>query len=291
MNYSSFQFFLSEVYSSVTRNRLMAFATFTTMSFSILILGIFFLMIGNLNFITNFLISQVEVKVFLEDNLSDKAVYEVKNALSSHSMVEKVHFVSKEEALEMLEKKLRGNIPIKKNPLLDSIEVSVKDPENISEVALFAQELSGVHHVKYGRLELESLIKFSRIIQVLGGVIIVALILITVLIVSNTIRLTIYARRKEIEIMQLVGATRWFVRWPFIMEGLFYGFFGSFLSSAALFIIYYVFAAFFVETIYFIEIIPGFSSFTVLLALGLIITGMIMGFFSSFLSVTRFLKN
>jgi len=290
MNYSSLQFFFSEVYNSVKRNPLMAFASFSTMFFSIMVLGIFLLMIGNINFMTDYLISQVEVKVFLEDGISEKDVYEIKTGLTSNPSVESVHFVSKEEALRMLEKMLKRNIPVKKNTLLDSIEVSVKNPEDIDSVALEAQKLPGVSHVKYGKLELENLVKFSLIVRLAGAVLTLLLVIITIVIVSNTIRLTIFARSREIEIMQLVGATRWFIKWPFILEGFFYGFSASFISVIILFIFYYIFADFFSSNIHFIGIISPFSFFSFLSFFILLITGIFMGIFASLFSVNRFLK-
>lgn len=287
MGYSSIEFFFSEVHKAIIRNPLMSFAAFSTVLVSVVVLGLFLIIIGNLNFITDVLLSQVEVTVFLEEGLSEEGIFQIKTTLQSYASVDSVHFVSREEALKILEEKLKGNIPVKENPLLNSLEVSVRDPEKISEIASKAEKLKGVHHVKYGKREYDKLRSFSSFINKVGSGFTILMIVITMLIVTNTIRLTIYARKQEIDIMQLVGATRWFIRWPFIMEGLVYGFFGSILAVIILFLSYRAFTAWVFRSLPFIPLIPSLSLYT---ALALLITGIVMGFIASLFSVSRFLK-
>jgi len=239
-----------------------------------------------LNFITQVLISQVEITVFLKDGVKENVVYDIKKKLLSNNSVKEARFVSKEEALKRLEERL-GHLPLKQNPLLNSIEVSVSVPEEISRVAQQAEKFKGVHHVKYGKKESEKLIKLSRIVHIIGALSIIFMTVVTLLIVSNTIRLTIYARRKEIEIMQLVGATRWFIRWPFLMEGMCYGFAGSLIAVIILSLTYNFFASWIQSSISFIPIIPNLSLF---LSFLLILIGLIVGFIASSFSVSRFLK-
>lgn len=289
VDYSTLRFFFTEVYISIRRNLLMSIAASSTMMFSVLILGIFLLIISGLNFITRSFITQVDVIVFLKDGLSEKAIYELKNNLLSYPSVEAVHFVSKEEAFKRLEEKLGvGNLSgVRKNKLLNNIEVSVGNPEHIEEVASRAEKLSGVDHVKYGKDIVDVLIKFSRMVHLIGIAGIILITLITVIIVSNAVRLTIYARRKEIEIMQLVGATRWFIRWPFILEGLFYGFSGSAGSIILLIFICQLSSNFIFEKFPFLSMLPGV---TPLMAIFLVFIGLSVGFLSSMISVGRFLK-
>ena len=287
MDYNSIRFFFSEVYTSIKRNFLMSLAACSTMMLSILILGFFLLIISNLNFMTEVLITQVEVTVFLKNSIKEGEIYKLKNTLASMPSVKETHFVTRAEALKRLEERLGNMSEIKKNTLLNSIEVSVTVPENIPKVAEEAKKLPGVHHVKYGKDETDMLIRFSRKVNIIGMVSTVIMILITMMIVSNAIRLTVYARRREIEIMLLVGATRWFIRWPFILEGLIYGLSGSIVAVFILSFIYSYVSASILSSLPFIPMIPGLS---VWMAVFLVFTGLVIGFLASLFSLSRFLK-
>ncbi len=183
--------------------------------------------------------SQLEVKVFFVEGVTPKQVNTVGTYLGSQDTIKGYQFVSKTEALKRMEKRypqLTANLP--SNPLPASFEVTPRNAEEVKVIAadLRAKKFAGVEKVKDGQQTSERILQVGKWIWIVFLVMVIVLLIASVLLIANTIRLSIFSRRREIEVMKLVGATNWFVRGPFMLEGLLQGLAGSVAAIVLLFL-------------------------------------------------------
>ncbi len=282
-------YFLREVVTNIRRSPLMSVASVTTVLVLTLILGYFTVLMANLESLANSLLDEVQVVAYLDDDANKVAVAQQLERIPG---VTSAHFVSKETALKKVVERMQGRIEVDdltQNPLPDSYELGVTDAESLEPVASRARRIAGVQSVKYGEEVARRMLNFNALVRGLGSIVLSLLFLSTVLIVSNTIRLTVFARRKEIEIMQMVGAAEWFIRWPFILEGVFQGLVGSTLAAAVVGSSYSMLVPQLVQTISFLPVVPAADLMPFLIP-GLVFLGGFVGGLGSLVSVNKFLK-
>ncbi|MCX7971274.1 MAG: permease-like cell division protein FtsX, partial [Negativicutes bacterium] len=243
MKINTWEHFIVDAFSSLRHNRLMTVAAITTVALSLLILGTFITVLLNLNFIADTLESQVQISVYLKDELTPLQQREVGTRITRINGVRQVMFVDKEQALKQFRERLGDQQGILDaldgvNPLPNYFEVKVDNPDQVLPTVEIIRVIAGVEKVRYGQEAIENLFKITHIIRVAGLILIVLLAAAALFIIANTIRITVFARRQEIRIMKYVGATDWFIRWPFIIEGLILGFAGALVAAAVLFYSY-----------------------------------------------------
>ena len=294
MKIRTLEYFVKEAAISLKRNNLMSFASITTVAISLVILGLFLIMVMNLNNMAAHLESQVQINVYLEDNLSEAERYEIGNNIKKIKGVEEITFVTKDEAIERFRERLGEQKYLldaldDANPLPYSYEVKLTLPEQVKSAAVEIAEYPGVKTAKFGQEAIEQLFKLTHMIRVFGVVLILFLVFATLFIISNTIRLTVFARRKEIGIMKYVGATDWFIRWPFIMEGMALGFGGALIATLVLRTSYSAITNQIYQSFMFLPLIPQYPFLTNLTIL-LIVLGMIIGALGSAISLKKFMK-
>ena len=294
MKIRTLEYFVKEAAISLKRNNLMSFASITTVAISLVILGLFLIMVMNLNNMAAHLESQVQINVYLEDNLSEAERYEIGNNIKKIKGVEEITFVTKHEAIERFRERLGEQKYLldaldDANPLPYSYEVKLTLPEQVKSAAAEIAEYPGVKTAKFGQEAIEQLFKLTHMIRVFGVVLILFLVFATLFIISNTIRLTVFARRKEIGIMKYVGATDWFIRWPFIMEGMALGFGGALIATLVLRTSYSAITNQIYQSFMFLPLIPQYPFLTNLTIL-LIVLGMIIGALGSAISLKKFMK-
>ena len=294
MKIRTLEYFVKEAAISLKRNNLMSFASITTVAISLVILGLFLIMVMNLNNMAAHLESQVQINVYLEDNLSEAERYEIGNNIKKIKCVEEITFVTKDEAIERFRERLGEQKYLldaldDANPLPYSYEVKLTLPEQVKSAAAEIAEYPGVRTAKFGQEAIEQLFKLTHMIRVFGVVLILFLVFATLFIISNTIRLTVFARRKEIGIMKYVGATDWFIRWPFIMEGMALGFGGALIATLVLRTSYSAITNQIYQSFMFLPLIPQYPFLTNLTIL-LIVLGMIIGALGSAISLKKFMK-
>ena len=294
MKIRTLEYFVKEAAISLKRNNLMSFASITTVAISLVILGLFLIMVMNLNNMAAHLESQVQINVYLEDNLSEAERYEIGNNIKKIKGVEEITFVTKDEAIERFRERLGEQKYLldaldDANPLPYSYEVKLTLPEQVKSAAAEIAEYPGVKTAKFGQEAIEQLFKLTHMIRVFGVVLILFLVFATLFIISNTIRLTVFARRKEIGIMKYVGATDWFIRWPFIMEGMVLGFGGALIATLVLRTSYSAITNQIYQSFMFLPLIPQYPFLTNLTIL-LIVLGMIIGALGSAISLKKFMK-
>ncbi len=241
---SSFFYAWGEALRSLYRNKWMTVASIGVVIVTLLMLGGFMLVHLNLNHITEDVKGQVEIIVYIKDDATLHERNELRERLIAHRALAEVRFVSKDEALRRMKDKLgdvvEGYEGSADNPLPDSFEVRTYEPEAVSAVAEELARYPAVAKVDYGKATVEGLFKATRAVQLVGLMLMIGLAVTAIFLIAHTIRLTVFIRRREIMIMKYVGATNWFIRWPFILAGLILGLCGAVLPLGAL---YYIYAA------------------------------------------------
>ena len=288
------EYYIREVLISLRRNNWMSVASIGTVAVSLFVLGVFLILVLNLNRLASTLESQVQISVYLQDEIKESLRLKVEEDIREMQGVETVRYVSREEAMERLKERLGDQKYLldalgERNPLPESMEVTVKLPEMVETAAGAIAQMEGVEEAKYGQDVVEHLFDITRLTRIFGLVLMVLLAGATVFIISNTIRLTVFARRKEIAIMKYVGATDWFIRWPFLLEGMVLGFIGGIFAALALRSFYAAMAAKIYSTLAFFPLMPQYP-FMNYVGVAIIASGMVIGTIGSTISLKRFLN-
>ena len=235
---------LRQAFAQINRNKMMTAASLVSITAILLVLGIFFLVIVNINAMSqdvkaNF--DQVQANLF--DSVTAEESAELMQDINRLKGVSGTMFQTREAALENWKVKWGDNADLldrmPTNPLPDSIIISLSDIEYASAVVDQVREMRGVENINYSQDTVDKLLRITWIIQIVSLIVILALVLISITVVSNTIKLTVLAREREIVIMRYIGATNWFIRGPFLLEGILIGVIAAAISSVAIGFIYY----------------------------------------------------
>lgn len=294
MKFRTSEYFVREVFVSLKRNNWMSFASIGTVAVSLFVLGVFLLLVLNMNRMASTLESQVQISVYLQDELRGAEKDELEERISDLSGIQSVKYVDRDEAIERFRERLGDQKYLldalgDKNPLPDSFEVTVMQPSMVQTAAETIAQFDGVAEAKYGQDVVEHLFDITRLMRVFGLLLMVLLAGATIFIISNTIRLTVFARRKEIAIMKYVGATDWFIRWPFLLEGVVLGCIGGLVAAFALRSFYAAMAAKVYNTLTFFPLMPQYP-FMNYVSAAILVSGMVIGAIGSTISLKRFLK-
>jgi cell division transport system permease protein len=226
----------------------MSLASMATVAVSLLVLSVMALLALNLKYATSTVEQQVEIRAYLctaqvpntkcpKDELKEDQKQAIVDKVKKVPGVKNAAFVSRDQALEEMKKQFGPQKDILddldgENPLRDSVKIQALDTNQVKVIAEAVLKIPGISDANYGQEYVDLLLAFNRAVNIGGAGLVLLLIIATVLTVSNTIRLAVYARRREISIMKLVGATDWFIRRPFMMEGIFLGVVGALLAMA-----------------------------------------------------------
>jgi len=214
--------FTKEVINSISKNLGMFFSALTTTSLSFLVLYLLLVLYFNIENLQKKIINQLTIHVYLDKSVKGSQIKEVIYQIESISGVINIQYISSNEALRRIEKELNINISkdLIVNPLPNIVYVKVNDPQKIDEVAKMLKNIKGVKEVNYWQ---EYIQKLSKIMDIFNKIFIFIIVLLSfgiLTIISNTVKMTILARRNEIRIMHLVGAPNWFIKYPLITEGI-----------------------------------------------------------------------
>lgn len=294
MKVRTIEYYIREVFISLRRNNWMSVASIGTVAVSLFIFGMFLMMVMNMNKLAENMESQVQINVYLLDKVDRQQARDIEKDLKEIEGVESVGFVTKDEAMERFKDRLGDQKTLldaldETNPLPDSFEVTVTNPDLVKTAAEKMEKLDGVECAKYGQDVMEHLFEITRLLRIFGFTLMLVLAFATLFIISNTIRLTVFARRKEIAIMKYVGATDWFIRWPFVMEGMVLGLFGSIIAAMVLRTAYIAMAEKVYDTLAFFPLIPE-QPFLTYITIIVVISGMVVGAIGSAVSIKKFLK-
>lgn len=286
--------FVFDALKSLKRNKTITVASVITVAATLFIFGVFLLVAQTINMGVESVESKVEIKVYLVDQITTAERNNVETILASVEGVREVIYESKEEAFEQFKERLGEDNAIlagfseDRNPLPNSFVVSLLEPEAAMRVEDAMENVRGVEDVGNERETVERIIGLAKIIRTMGVVIFVILVLVSLFLISNTIKLTVYARRREIGIMKFVGATDWFIRWPFLIEGMIMGLIGGVISVAVVYFSYQLIYADITQSLFYAELVTPdqiLSSFSWQFG----ITGIVIGALGSFIALKRFL--
>lgn len=297
MSMSRVGYNVKQSFSQMGRNKGMYFTSILAITAMMLILGLFFVAFVNVNVFTKSIEKDYNVvQIYVKDGSSEEVTQAVGKELEKKQGVEKVVFVTKDEAMESLKEKwgengyLLENLP--ENPLPDSYMVYVSDKDAANNVAASAEEIKGVDDVVYYRDTIEKLAQVSHFIEVGSLIAMAFLVIVSIIIVANTIKLTVFNREKEISIMKYLGATNWFVKAPFIGSGIIVGVLSSIFATGLTYLIYTKIAGIIgadIMRILSVSIVPAEQLVYVLLGAFLCI-GIGIGVVGSSISARRFLN-
>lgn len=222
---------IRDAFKSVVRNFSLSFASIMCTTITLILVAVAVVAAANVNNATKLIEDELTIVTYLKKDVTEEQIDNIKSEISSYKNVEEVTFKSKDEwKLEMSEyddsfKTVLDYLD--ENPLMDSFVLKVNDVKKLSETSEYIKAINGVDTVKYGEGMVEQVISVFDIVQKIVVVVVIALVVVTSFLISNTIKLTIFSRRNEIEIMRLVGASNITIKLPFLFEGFIIGLIGS----------------------------------------------------------------
>lgn len=221
----------------------MGFTSLLAITAMMLILGMFFVVSVNVNLFTEVVEKDFDyVELYLKDDVSKADAGKITDKIENYSGVEGTEYRTKEDALRIMKQRWGKNgyllDTLDKNPLPNSILITVSDNKTAEKITEYATSIKGVEDVRYYKETVEKLTRATEFIQLSAMIIMIFLIIVSVIVVANTIKLTVLNRAKEISIMKYVGATNWFVRGPFVVEGAMMGIISSLIAAGLTWLIY-----------------------------------------------------
>lgn len=283
-------FYIKEAFLSTKKNGIISLATIVCLTATLIIVGIFLIISLHINnFIAN-LESDLIAVAYLKDDLTQEEIGKLVQNTSSLEGVREVVYISKEEALQKLKEDLTEHEEIlaglPENPLPSSLEITVFEAGFLDEVSFQVNQFKGIEEVNYGGQLTKNLLIIFDFIRKTGLGIILILLFVSILIMFAVIKISVHSRQQEIEIMTLVGATSWFIRWPFIIEGFLKGLLSSLMSF---FIIYKAYKFYLTQVK---SLIPFISvnlepDFILRIGITLLFLGVFIGIFGSMLSLRK----
>jgi cell division transport system permease protein len=291
VSFSSIEFLIQEAFTGMRRNGLMAYASISTIALSLGVLGAFVLVALGANNFAASQISKFEIAVYMRGSANLAQTEALAKTVGKMPYVASVKVRSREEEWAKF-KKTNPNIEsagLQSNPIPFSLDVRVTQAARTTYLANKIRTMSGVNKVSDGREILGRVMAIARVVRGVSVAGVVVLLITAVFIISNAIKLTLYARRREIRIMKLVGATNWFIRVPLIIEGVVFGAAGAF----AAWVLLRVGGSYVAHTADKLPIMSRFSSDVTpaMLALVLILLGILIGAAGSFVSIRKFLHD
>lgn len=289
MDWGRVQFFLGEVFANFTRNAAMQFTAIGTVAVTIVMLGTFLYVRETLATFGQGILKQIEIAVYLDDNATDAQAKALAATLAADSRISSARYVPRAQGLQEMRERLGRDFDtslLTANPLPNAFRVAVRNVDAVPDVAASIGKLPGVAKVDYAADTVTKLLRAADVMGRVGMAMIGLLVLTAAIIIANTIRLTVFARRREIAIMQLVGATNMYIRMPFIAEGLIAGVVGATVAIGVLAVAQMQIVPKIASTLQFVP----FQVNELQLAGELLAVGAAVGLISSWFSVGRYLR-
>ncbi len=298
MKFNIVSYLIGEGLGNVFKNKKSTFSAILVMCISMLVFGLFFIIGENVNHVMNTVESSQEIQVFVKNDATDEEITKVGEQLQQIEGVNKITFVSKDEALDIMQEKVGEKSYLlagyeKNNFLPASYKVTLTDLKLASKVESQINQLDNIKRITSSNETITKLIGIANGVRIVTAAILIALIIGSIFIIANTIKLTVYARRREISIMKYVGATNSFIRWPFIVEGMIIGIISAGISVLLVGGIYKVVAAKLMESSLITSLgitLVGFSDMFTLIILVYLALGIGIGVIGSALSMRKYLE-
>ena len=298
MKHNVLGYLLSEGFRNVFHNKKSSGASLAIMCATMLIFGVFFLIVENINNMVTNLEEQQGMRVFIKEDATDAQIEQVGEQIKALEGVNTTTYVSKEDALEIVLKKLgdKKNLAAgweESNPFRASYVITLTDLKLSKDIQEEIWKIDNIYNIESRDDTINALVSIANGIRIVSATILTLLILISIFIIANTIKLTVHARRKEISIMKYVGATDGFIRWPFIIEGIVIGILSAVLSIGLLAISYSLLSRGFAESTIMQKIgvnLLSFNNMLNLLIVVYLVLGIGIGTIGSSISMRKYLK-
>lgn len=273
----------------------MTFSSIVSIGIALLMALFIFVIYMNVGGFTDQIESEFMIQVSLNPTLEEDGIDELSNSISSLASVKKVTYSSKEDELNALIKEngamfkqYKGE---DKNPLYNVLNVELKDNSKISAVTKKISKMDGVVEATYGGSAISTMVQLFKNIRIWGSVFVGLMVFIAVFLIRNTIKMTILVRKDEIAIMRTVGAYNWYISFPFVLEGIFIGFWGA-LGPILICVFGYTGLYHVMNGMFFSDMMSMLNPYPFILytALGILFMGMIVGMFGSYLAVRKYLR-
>ncbi len=241
--FNSLRYTIKQAFGQVLRNKTMSIASVFSITAMLLILGIFFILVININMVTESVKADYDtIEVFMLEDSGEEDVQAIITGMTGFDGVESATYRTKEEALSILKERwgeqgyLLDNLA--ENPLPDSVVIKISSLEKAQAIADRVKSFNGIEKVNYYKQTVDKIMKVTDFIQLAALIIMAFLVIVSVVVVANTVKLTVFARGDEISIMKYIGATNWFVRGPFLVEGIIIGLFSAIISVLIIALVY-----------------------------------------------------
>ena len=284
-------------FKSVGRNLSLSIASISCITITLLIVGIALIVSYNVENMTKLVKEDFTIVTFIDTSATNEQIEDLKKNIESYKNVESVEHQTKTQIADEMKDTSESLSAIidswsdDTNPLYDTLLVKVKDTEKISKTAEQVKELGLVKDVRYGQGMVENLLKAFKVLEKAMIIAMIALVFVTLFLITNTIKITIFSRKREIEIMRLVGASNFSIKQPFVIEGFCLGFIGALIPIAATLYGYSALYKHFNGQLFspFVKLVPAepFIYWVSLILLGL---GVVVGMFGSYRAVRKYLK-
>lgn len=294
MKINTINYLIKDAFKSLKRNKTISIASVITVIITFFVLGVFVLVAQNANQMIAGLEDKIEIQVYLKDDIKLIDQREIQVKLKEQDGVQSIEYESAEDAYNKVLKSnpefLKG-YTLEKNPFPASYIVKLSDADKITKVSKAIDKMTGVESVESQKNIVATMQKVIKVVKAVGSVLGIILAAVSVFLIMNTTKLTVYSRRREVGIMKFVGATDWFIRWPFIIEGMVIGLVGALLSSLLLYIGYYfalkgIGSSFLMMSFSFVS-----SSYILTNVIFMFMGGgLIIGGIASYLALRKFLK-
>ena len=294
MKINTIKYFFIDAFKSLKRNRTLSVAAMITVFITFFIFGTFSLIGLNFNKAVENVASKIEVKVFLDKDIKLIDQKEIEITLNEQDGVKEVVYESKDEAFLNFQESLKSTpgilegYSLEKNPLQSSFIVKLEDTDKAVDIINAVSDMSGVDSVENQKDMIERIGSFVKIVRIIGIGLFIVFTAVSIFLITNTTKITVYSRRREIGIMKFVGATDWFIRWPFVIEGIIIGLIGALVSVILLFFAYKGIFNYLISSLFLVTLIPP-TYILGTMGIGFLLGGSIIGAIGSIVALRKFL--
>ena len=287
--------YISQAFAGLWKNRIMSFMATATIVFCLLLLGIALILGFNISFVSRQLEGQYEIHAYVDMSYGESEAEALKASIEKIEYVSSAEFVSKEEALKDMEKSMEDSASAfemlegEENPLPHTYNITLTDVRKAGEVVNKVKAIEGIEEVKNRSDVLKKIVSTTRGAQMVSLIGMIIFAFVGVFIISNTIKMSVMARSREIEIMKYVGATDWYIRWPFVIEGTFMGIVGAVIAYIPVAIVYGNAVTWWRESIPMFSLM-AMSDIRHIVVIVFLVMGCFLGAFGSLISIRRHLR-
>ncbi len=297
MSLSKVKYSVSQAKKNMIRNGLMSVASLFTITCCLLILGLFTIMSINVNSFTEQMKDQCEVQLYMNNGISDERITQIGDEILNVSNVKSIQIYTREELYEYAmndvfdgREELMGDYNEENNPFSDSYKITLTDISLTAETIAQLEKIEDVSHIENKQDVTNIVLSVSDAVRNLSIVIMIILLLVSIVIISNTVRLTVFNRRKEINIMKYIGATDRFIRVPFVIEGVMIGIIGAVISFGVISWAYIALSKAFANSSFDVVDLVPYIELAPVLGIMFIVIGCIIGIIGSTISMRKYLK-